>query len=56
MLLDNNSDIESDTSFVSYAAAIAIILSSKLHETRRQICLVSFYVFHIDKYEFFNSN
>jgi hypothetical protein len=44
MLLENNSSFESDTSFVSYVASIAVILSSKLHESRRQISLVSLHI------------
>jgi len=41
-------NIEADTDFISYAVAVSIVISSKLHESRRRLSLLSFQDFRID--------
>jgi hypothetical protein len=50
MLTEN---IESDTNFISYAVAVSVVISSKLHESRRQLSLLSFQDFRIDMLKHF---
>jgi hypothetical protein len=53
VMLTENKESESDTNFISYAVAVSVVLSSKLHESRRQLSLLSFQDFRIDMLKHF---
>ena len=55
VMLTENRESQSDTNFISYAIAVSVVLSSKLHghESRRQISLLSFQDFRIDMLKHF---
>lgn len=53
VMLTENEESESDTNFISYAVAVSVVLSSKLHESRRQLSLLSFQDFRIDMLKHF---